>query len=105
LVAVPGGGGVVVVDVDVALTGKTCLVEVFAFVLTSVFGGIAALPELIAAAFVFSDVESWGPAPVRPVAAAAAILFCGGGATLMVLLITVVLWMLLKMMLFGGGVT
>ena len=58
LVAVPGGGGVVVVDVDVALTGKTCLVEVFAFVLTSVFGGIAALPELIAAAFVFSDVES-----------------------------------------------
>lgn len=58
LVAVPGGGGVVVVDVDVALTGKICLVEVFAFVLTSVFGGIAALPELIAAALVFSDVES-----------------------------------------------
>lgn len=58
LVAVAGGGGVVVVDVDVALTGKTCLVEVFALVLTSVLGGIAALPELIAAAFVFSDVES-----------------------------------------------
>jgi hypothetical protein len=58
LLAVAGGGGVVVVDVDVALTGKTCLVEVFALVLTSEFGGIAALPELIAAAFVFSDVES-----------------------------------------------
>ena len=64
LVAVPGGGAVVVVDVDVAFTGKTCLVDVFAFVLTSVFGGIAAWPELIAAAFALSVFGICGPAPV-----------------------------------------
>ena len=64
MVAVPGGGGVVVVDVDVALTGKTCLVEVFAFVLTSVFGGIDACPLLIASAFVLNVFGSCGPGPV-----------------------------------------
>jgi hypothetical protein len=58
------GGGVVVVAVDVALTGKTCLVEVFAFVLISAFWGTAAWPELIAAAFICSDFEIGGAAPV-----------------------------------------
>jgi len=93
------------VDVDVVLTGKTGLVEVFACVLTNAFGGIAAWPELIASAFVLSVVGSCGPTPVRPVAAAGAILFCILGATLTVLLMTVVLWMLLKIMLFCGGAT
>ena len=93
------------VDVDVVLTGKTDLVEVFACVLTNAFGGIAAWPELIASAFVLSVVGSCGPTPVRPVAAAVAILVCTVGATLIVFLMTIVLWMLLKMMLFGGGAT
>ena len=105
LAAVPGAGAVVVVDVEVVLTGKTGLVEVFACVSTNAFGGIAAWPELIASALVLSVVGSCGPTPVRPLAAAVAILFCTVGATLMVLLMTTVLWMLLKMMLFGGGAT
>jgi hypothetical protein len=92
-----------VVDVDVVLTGKTGLVEVFACVLTNAFGGIAAWPELIASAFVLTVVGSCGPTPVRPVAAAVAILLCTLGATLMVLLMMVVLWMLLKMISFCGG--
>jgi hypothetical protein len=103
--AVPGAGAVVVVDVEVALTGKTGLVEVFACVLTNALGGIAAWPEPIASALVLSVVGSCGPTPVRPVAAAVAILFCTAGATLMVFWMTIVLWMLLKMMLFGGGAT
>ena len=105
LAAIPGGGAVVVVAVDVALTGKTCAVEVLAFVLTSILGRIGARPVLIAFASVFSTCGICGPDPAWPVAAAAAMLACAGGATLMVLLITVVLWMLLKMMLFGGGAT
>lgn len=64
LVAVPGGGGVVVVDVDVALTGKTCLVELLALVSTSAFGGMDACPLLIASALVRSVVGSCGPDPV-----------------------------------------
>ena len=105
LAAVPGAGAVVVVDVEVALTGKTGLVEVFACVSTNAFGGIAAWPELIASALVLSVVGSCGPTPVRPLAAAVAILFCTVGATLMVFLMTTALWTLLKMMLFGGGAT
>jgi len=58
------GGELVVVAVDVALTGNTCLVEVFAFVLTSAFAGSDCWPELIAAAFVCNDFDTCGPAPV-----------------------------------------
>ena len=63
LIAVCGGGFVVVV-VEALLTGKTCLVEVFAFVLTSVFAGISAGSLLIAAALICSDFDTCGATPV-----------------------------------------
>jgi len=58
------GGGFVVVEVDALLTGKTCLVEVFAFVLTSVFAGISDGSLLIATAFICNDFDTCGAAPV-----------------------------------------
>jgi hypothetical protein len=105
LVTVPCGGGVVVAEVDVAFAGNTGLVDVFAFVSTSACWGTGAWPELIAAAFICSDFDIGGAAPVWLLAAAATMLLCIAGATLIVLLMIVVLWMLLKIMLFGGGAT
>jgi hypothetical protein len=55
LVAVPGAGAVFVATVDVELAGKTAGVEVFAFVTTKLFTGIAACPLLMASAFFASD--------------------------------------------------
>ena len=54
----------VVVAVEALLTGKTCLVEVFAFVLTSVFAGISDGSLLIATAFICNDFDTCGAAPV-----------------------------------------
>lgn len=58
------GGGFVVVAVEALLAGKTCLVEVFAFVLTSVFAGISDGSLLIAAALICNDFDTCGAAPV-----------------------------------------